>query len=104
MEPLIADSTTDARMAGLERFLERYLGPRRPEFGASEDELRSIEMPAPLEQFFRFAGRWPGHNPRTPFANRFCVQDTLGGIVGKEYAPALQFPHTLVALTEMNSV
>jgi hypothetical protein len=60
MEPLIPDSTPDGRMAGLECFLERYLGPRQPEFGASEDEVRSIEMPAPLQRFFRFAGRWPG--------------------------------------------
>ena len=90
MEPLIPDSTTDARMSGLERFLERYLGPRRPEFGTPDDEVRSVEMPRPLQRFFRFAGRWPGHNPQTPFANRFCVQDTLAGIVGREYAPAMQ--------------
>ena len=66
MEPLIRDSTSDARMSGLERFLQRYLGPRRPEFGASADEVRSIEMPAQLQRFFSFAGRWPGHNPQSP--------------------------------------
>jgi hypothetical protein len=59
MEALIGDSNTDARMSGLERFLECYLGPRRPEFGASEDELRSIEMPAPLQQIPR-----PRRHPR----------------------------------------
>jgi hypothetical protein len=90
MDPLIPDSTTDARMSGLERFLERYLGPRRPVFGASEDEVRSVKMPAPLQRFFRFAGRWPGHNPLTPYAHRFCIQDTLAGIAAKEYAPALE--------------
>jgi len=90
MEPLIPDTITDARMTGLERLLERYLGPRRPEFGATDVEVRSIEMPAPLQRFFRFAGRWPGHNPQAPFANRFCVQDMLAGIAAKEYAPALR--------------
>jgi hypothetical protein len=90
MEPLIPDSTTDARMASLERFLERYLGPRRPEYGASENEVRSIQMPASLQRLFRFAGRWPGQTSWTPYANRFCVQDVLGAIIPKEYAPALQ--------------
>jgi hypothetical protein len=90
MEPLIPDTTPDARMAGLERFLERYFGSRRPEFGASEEEVRSVQMPAPLQRFFRFAGRWPGHNPETPFVNRFCMQDELCGIVGNRYAPALR--------------
>jgi hypothetical protein len=77
-------------MTGVERFLERYLGPRRSEFGASEVEVQSIEMPAPLQRFFRFAGRWPGHNPATPFANRFSVQDVLAGMAAEQYAPALR--------------
>jgi hypothetical protein len=90
MAALIDDSTTDARMSGLEHFLERYLGPRRPEFGVSADELRSIEMPAPLQRFFSFAGRWPGHNPRSSAVNRFCMQDTLCAIAEKQGAPMLQ--------------
>jgi hypothetical protein len=102
MEPLIPDSTTDERTAGLERFLERYLGPRRPEFGASGDEVRSVAMPAPLQRFFRFAGRWPGHNPRTPFPNRFCMQDRLAGIVGKAYAPALRLMDGLLVFVWEN--
>lgn len=102
MKPLIPDLTTDARMAALERFLERYLGTRRPEFGASEDDLRSVEMPAPLQRFFRFAGRWPGHNPGTPFANRFCAQDTIGGIVAVGYAPALQLMDDLLVFVWEN--
>jgi len=90
MKPIIPDTTTNARMAGLERFLQRYLGPRQPEFGTLEEDLRSIEMPAPLLRFFKFAGRWPGHNPRTPYANRFCMQDQLLGIRKKDYALALE--------------
>ncbi len=96
MQPIIPDSNTDARMTALEQFLQRYLGPQRPEFGAPADEVRSIEMPIPLRRFFSFAGRWPGHNPRTPFANRFCAQDMLCAIRPKEYAPALQLMDSLL--------
>lgn len=102
MEQLIPDSGTDARMSGLEKFLERYLGPRRPDFGATEDEIRSIEMPHPLQRFFRFAGRWPGHDPRTPFANRFCMQDKLAGFSKKEYAPTLEIMDSLLVFVWEN--
>jgi len=91
MEPLIGDPTADARMSGLEHFLQRYLGPRRPEFGASADEVRSVEMPAPLQRFFTFAGRWPGHNPQAPYVNRFCIQDKLCAIARDRWAPTLQY-------------
>lgn len=73
-------------MSGLESFLERCLGPRKPEFGASEEDVQSVKMPAPLQRFFRFAGRWPGHNPETPYANRFCMQDKLCRLRSKGYA------------------
>jgi len=90
MKPIIPDTSPDARMTGLEQFLERYLEPRRPEFGVPESELQSIKMPDPLRRFFRFAGRWPGQNPRSAYANRFCMQDALGAIRKNEYAPALE--------------
>jgi hypothetical protein len=90
MEALIGDSTADARMSGLEHFLQRYLGPRRPEYGVPADELRSIEMPAPLQRFFSFAARWPGHNPQSGFVNRFCMQDMLCAIAENQGAPMLQ--------------
>jgi hypothetical protein len=102
MVPLIPDATTDTRMTGLERFLERYLGPRRPEFGASEDEMQSIAMPGPLRRFYAFAGRWPGHNPRSPFVNRFCAQDTLARCVAKEYAPGLKLMDGLLVFVWEN--
>jgi hypothetical protein len=101
MESIIPDTNTDARMVALEQFLQRYLGPRRPEFGATEDELRSIEMPAPLHRFFRFAGRWPAHNPRS-YANRFCVQDTLCATREKEYAPTLRLMDNLLVFVREN--
>lgn len=90
MELLIPDLSPETRMAGLEHFMERYLGRRRPEFGTPEEELRLVEMPAPLERFFRFAGRWPGQNPEGPFANRFCIQDILCGFEVKGYASILR--------------
>jgi hypothetical protein len=102
MQPIIPDTNTDARMPALEQFLQRYLGPWRPEFGESENELQSIEMPAPLQRFFRFAGRWPGHNPRTPYANRFCMQDTLCAIRKKDYAPTLQLMDNLLVFVWEN--
>lgn len=77
-------------MTGLELFLQQFLEPARPEFGSTDDEMYSIELPDPLRRFFRFAGRWPGHNPSTPFANRFCMQDTLCAIRKNGYAPTLQ--------------
>jgi hypothetical protein len=105
MEALIGDSTTDTRMSGLEHFLQRYLGPRQPEYGVSMDELRSIEMPAPLQRFFSFAGRWPGPNPQTPFVSRFCMQDTLGAIGKNQRVPTLKYmDNRLVFVWEAQSV
>ncbi|MDX1965443.1 MAG: hypothetical protein SFX18_20020 [Pirellulales bacterium] len=77
-------------MAGLELFLQQFLEQRRPEFGSPVDEIQSIELPDPLRRFYCFAGRWPGHNSATPFANRFCMQDTLCAIRENGYAPTLQ--------------
>jgi hypothetical protein len=102
VEPLIPDLNTEARMAGLEQFLERYLGPRRPEYGTPEEELRLVEMPAPLARFFRFAGRWPGQNPKGPFVNRFCMQDQLCGLQVKEYAPVLRLSGDRLVFVDEN--
>jgi hypothetical protein len=105
MDALIDDANTDARMSGLEHFLQRYLGPRQPEYGVSADELRSIEMPAPLQRFFSFAGRWPGHNPQTPFVNRFYGLDMLGAIAENQRVPTLQnMDNRLVFVWEAQSV
>lgn len=90
MKPFISDSTADSRLEGLERFLERYLGRRLPHFGATDVDVNSVAMPDPLKRFFRFAGRWPGQNPETPYANRFCAQDTLCAIRATSYAAPLE--------------
>jgi hypothetical protein len=52
---LIGNSTNDARVAGLEHFLQRYVVLRQPEYGVSADELRSVETRAPSQRFFSFA-------------------------------------------------
>lgn len=90
MPPLIQDINADVRMSGLEGFLQRFLGPRCPEFGCEEAEVERVKMPRPLDRFFRFAGRWPGHNPAAPYANRFCMQDSLCAIRKNSYASALE--------------
>lgn len=90
MSQLIPDTDAAARMAGLEQFLEHFLGPRRAEYGASEKDLQSLQLPAPLQRFFRFAGRWPGHNPETPYENRFCAQDELCAIHPRQYSSPLR--------------
>lgn len=102
MDSLIPDGTTESRMAGLERFLERYLGPRRPEFGESEAEIQAIEMPAPLARFFQFAGRWPGQNPQLPYVNRFCMQDSLCSIRSQRWAPPLESMDDLLVFVYEN--
>ena len=90
MKALIPDTNAADRLDALEQFIERLLGQRLPEFGATEAELQSVQLPDPLRRFFRFAGRWPGHNPETPFANRFCMQDTLCAIKENGYAPTFE--------------
>src|SRR5262245_3257177 len=70
----IQDTNADARLTGLERFLEFWLGPRRPEYGEPAENLAKAELPGSLRRFCTFAGRWPPANP--PYSeNRFCVQD-----------------------------
>jgi len=71
---LIPDTTADVRLTGLERFLEFWLGPRRPEYGEPAESLATMELPDSLRRFYAFAGRWPPAFP--PYCmNRFHVQD-----------------------------
>jgi hypothetical protein len=70
----IPDTTANARLTGLERFLEFWLGPRRPEYGEPAENLAKIELPGSLHRFYAFAGRWPP--AFLPYCgNRFDVQD-----------------------------
>jgi hypothetical protein len=102
MDPFIPDTTAHARLDGLERFLEVYLGRRLPEYGESEDRIRSVTMPEPLRRFMRFAGRWPGRSLRSPFVNRFCVQDSLCSITANEWAPVFEVLDNLLVFVVEN--
>jgi hypothetical protein len=54
----------DERMDELERFVEFWYGPRRPEFeDAGAGGVYSL-LPAPLRRFYAFAGRWPSPDPQ----------------------------------------
>jgi hypothetical protein len=70
----ILNSNADSRLTGLERFLEFWLGPRRPEYGVPAESLAKIELPGSLRRFYAFAGRWPPAS--YPYCeNRFHAQD-----------------------------
>ena len=62
------------RMASLERFLVFWYGTARPEYGFSEAQLSVLALPAPLHQFYRFAGRWPTPNLR-PYLHTFDAEE-----------------------------
>src|SRR5947207_5092214 len=49
----------DQRMAELERFIEFWYGPRRPEFGEKDVCRLRPDLPGSLRRFYTFAGRWP---------------------------------------------
>jgi hypothetical protein len=49
-------------MDELERFIEFWYGPRKPEYSEPEDRLYSL--PDPLRRFYAFAGRWPAPSAR----------------------------------------
>src|SRR5690348_3282157 len=51
------------RMNALERFIEFWYGPRKPEYGESEGRLQPLRLPYPLRCFYAFAGRWPFPKP-----------------------------------------
>jgi hypothetical protein len=61
---LLTATTTDERMAALERFIEFWYGPRRTEFGESEVGTRYPDLPAALRRYYAFAGPWPMAQPQ----------------------------------------
>lgn len=46
-------------MSELERFIEFWYGPRRPEYGEPIAANEYPELPGALRRFYNFAGRWP---------------------------------------------
>ncbi|MBM4068329.1 MAG: hypothetical protein FJ271_05220 [Planctomycetes bacterium] len=79
-----ADSTAEL-LHRLERFLEWWYGPGRPEYGDSAD-LTKRTLPFPLRRFYAFAGRWPSREPE-------CMPYLYSGAGG----------HHLLPLDELNS-
>jgi hypothetical protein len=55
----LAATNAAERMSELERFVEFWYGPRRPEFGVPDTLTRYPTLPDPLRRFYAFAGRWP---------------------------------------------
>jgi hypothetical protein len=52
-------ATAAERIGELERFVEFWYGPRRPEFGEPAALTHTPPLPEPLRRFYAFAGRWP---------------------------------------------
>jgi hypothetical protein len=59
----LAKRSARTRLDELERFLEFWYGPRKPEFGEPEERLQKVPLPYPLRRFYAFAGRWPSPEP-----------------------------------------
>ena len=59
----LAKRSSRTRLDELERFLEFWYGPRRPEYGEPQKRLRKLPLPYPLRRFYAFAGRWPSPHP-----------------------------------------
>jgi hypothetical protein len=59
----LAKRSARTRLDELERFLEFWYGPRRPEYGEPQRRLRKLSLPYPLRRFYAFAGRWPAPAP-----------------------------------------
>lgn len=76
----MAADTPASRMDALCRFIERWLGPRQPDFGETPDALAKVALPMPLLRLYEFAGRWPNRDGEV-YLNyavpAFAHQDTL---------------------------
>jgi uncharacterized protein (TIGR02996 family) len=59
------------RMDELQRFLEFWYGPRKPDYGEPAERLQKVALPDPLARFYAFAGRWPCPEPATTDPDQF---------------------------------
>lgn len=57
-----SDQDPEKRLEVLESFIEYWMGPRSPEFGATEKQLEHLKIPAPLHRLYEFCFNWPGEN------------------------------------------
>jgi len=73
-----AASAPTGLMDELEKFIDFWCGPRRPEYGEPEDALQTLKVPYPLRRLYAFAGRWPPMNDAYAYVGHlFGVQDHL---------------------------
>ena len=56
---LMEAASAKERMDALCRFVEFWLGQRKPEYGERPEALAKIELPMPLRRLYEWAGRWP---------------------------------------------
>lgn len=77
------------RMDALCRFIEFWLGPRKPEYGEPHDKIAGKNLPMPLRCLYEFAGRWPSWDGNMG-SGEYCV-------------PAFSKQDSLVALNRLET-
>ncbi len=53
------DLDSTKRLDALESFIEHWVGPRQPEYGASSAALDHLQLPTPLRRLYAFCFNWP---------------------------------------------
>lgn len=53
------DPDPGKRLDALEAFVEHWMGPRLPEYGATPDQLDHLQLPVPLRRLYAFCFNWP---------------------------------------------
>ncbi len=84
---LLQATNPRARIDALCEFIEFWLGERRPSYGETAEALDRHSLPAPLRQFYEFAGRWPNqHQAAIEYdIPAFSYQDSLMTLQGLTY-------------------
>ncbi len=74
------------RVEALCRFIEFWLGTRRPEFGEQSEAFVAVALPMPLQRLYEFAGRWPAVDGQSSQQkSAFDCQDHLVPLDKVEY-------------------
>jgi len=80
---LMTARSASERMHRLCRFIEFWLGPRKPEYGEPSEALDAVQLPEPLRILYAFAGRWPHAEARycsEHFVPAFSHEDVLASL------------------------
>lgn len=54
------DPIPQKRLDALEVFIEYWVGPRWSKYGATDEQLEHLSIPAPLKRLYKFCFNWPG--------------------------------------------